>query len=81
MPSRPVLTLFLWADGSYFDSIINKYQNHPHFVVPLNPITPSCDDAGSKLCANGTNTEDDGWSNNTVLGDFRNMSDTSLADS
>ena len=39
MPPRPVLTFFLWADGSYFDTIINDYQNSAHFIVPLNPIT------------------------------------------
>lgn len=82
MPFGPVLTLFVWADGSYFDSIINNYQNMPHFIVPLNPTTSPCAHAGSGLCANATNaSEDDNPSVDALLGPLRNMTDTSLAES
>ena len=82
MPSRPVLTLFLWEDGSHFDTIINGYQNSPHFVAPLNPFIPPCDGEGRRLCADDTNTrENDVSVNNTVLSHFRNMTDTRVDES
>lgn len=32
--SQPVLTLFMWETGSFFDSICNEIQNDPSTITP-----------------------------------------------
>ena len=36
----PVLSLFVWEDGAWFDDIINDYwgTDSPVFIDPLNPF-------------------------------------------
>ena len=78
MPGRPVLTMFIWADGAYFDSIINDYQNIPHFIVPLNPTPSSCAEAGSRLCANAPNKSE--GDDDTILSPLGNVTDVNLVE-
>ena len=54
LPVRPVLVLYSWEDGSYFDTIMNEYQTKPHGLLPLDPKILGCDGGGDGRCGNGT---------------------------
>ena len=54
LPPRRILTFYIFESDSYFETIMNEYQNKPHGVQALNPRIPHCTQSGVEDCLNGT---------------------------
>ena len=54
LPPRRILTFYIFESDSYFETIMNEYQNKPHGVQALNPRIPRCTQSGVEDCLNGT---------------------------
>lgn len=54
LPPRRILVFYMWEDDSYFDTIMNEYQNKPHGVQPFDPRILLCTQSGANSCLNGT---------------------------
>ena len=51
---RRILTFYMFESDSYFETILNEYQNKAHGVQPLNPRISHCTQSGPNDCLNGT---------------------------
>ncbi|KAI4100062.1 MAG: hypothetical protein L6R37_005660 [Teloschistes peruensis] len=57
LPKRPILTIFAYEVDSYFETILNDYQNHPHGVRPIDPKILSGNESVIALNDIGSNAD------------------------